>query len=64
MVYKWLTAAQLLFYSLLTLIKLSLLAWYWKLLRQTPIKFTIMWWLELAFCLLVRFFNHELYMLH
>ncbi|KAF1843358.1 uncharacterized protein K460DRAFT_143935 [Cucurbitaria berberidis CBS 394.84] len=52
MVYRWLTAGQLLFYSTLTLVKLSLLTLYRRLLSQTPHKFTVVWWGILAFCIL------------
>ncbi|KAF2114826.1 hypothetical protein BDV96DRAFT_494291 [Lophiotrema nucula] len=52
MIYRWLTASQLLFYSSLTSVKLSLLTLYRRLLDRTPAKFTYMWWGILAFCIL------------
>jgi hypothetical protein len=53
MIYRWLTAGQLLFYSSLTSAKLSLLALYRDLLNRASPQFTIMWWVILAFCILV-----------
>ncbi|KAF2704598.1 hypothetical protein K504DRAFT_507071 [Pleomassaria siparia CBS 279.74] len=52
MLFRWLTAGQLLFYISLALVKLSLMSLYRRLLDQTPPKFTIMWWVILTFCIL------------
>ncbi|KAI4924299.1 uncharacterized protein J4E92_007380 [Alternaria infectoria] len=52
MVYRWLTAGQLLYYSSLTAVKLSLLALYRLLLNKASPKYNIMWWAILAFCVL------------
>jgi len=54
MVYRWLTAGQLLYYSSLTAVKLSLLALYRLLLNKASPKYNIMWWAILAFCVLVN----------
>jgi hypothetical protein len=54
MIYRWMTAGQLLFYSSLTLVKLSLLFLYRQLLERAQTKFAVMWWGILAFCILVR----------
>ncbi|KAF2004706.1 hypothetical protein P154DRAFT_519182 [Amniculicola lignicola CBS 123094] len=52
MLFRWLTAGQILFYSSLLFVKLSLLTLYRRLLNRTPPKFTIMWWAILIFCVL------------
>jgi len=54
MVYRWLTAGQLLYYSSLTAVKLSLLALYRLLLNKASPKYNVMWWAILAFCVLVN----------
>jgi hypothetical protein len=53
MIYRWMTAAQLLFYTSLLLVKLSLLTLYHQLLDKAPTKFTVMWWAIFAYCVLV-----------
>lgn len=57
MIYRWMTAGQLLFYTSLTSVKLSLLVLYHKLLERTPRKYTFMWWGIFAFVLLVSLQN-------
>lgn len=54
MIYRWLTAGQILFYATLTLVKLSLLAWYRGLLDRTPTRYTVICWSSVTFCLFVR----------
>jgi hypothetical protein len=53
MIYRWMTSGQLLFYSSLTLVKLSLLTLYHHLLDRAPTKFSIMWWGIFTYCILV-----------
>jgi hypothetical protein len=53
MIYRWMTAAQLLFYTSLLLVKLSLLTLYHQLLDKAPTKFTLMWWAIFTYCVLV-----------
>ncbi|KAJ4985185.1 hypothetical protein SVAN01_09321 [Stagonosporopsis vannaccii] len=52
MIYRWLTAGQLLFYTTLTSVKLSLLTLYRRLIVQTPTIYTVIWWSILVFCIL------------
>ncbi|KAF1829142.1 hypothetical protein BDW02DRAFT_574258 [Decorospora gaudefroyi] len=52
MVYQWLTSAQMLFYTSLLSVKISLLALYRRLLNTAMPMYTVMWWVILAFCIL------------
>jgi hypothetical protein len=53
MVYRWLTAGQLLCYSSLTAVKLSLLALYRLLLSHASPKYIVIRWTILAFCIMI-----------
>jgi hypothetical protein len=50
---RFVTAGQLFYYATLTLVKISFLLLYRKLLDRTSKKYMVAWWIILAFCLLV-----------
>lgn len=60
MVYRWMTAGQLFFYASLTLVKLSLLAFYQHLVSKAGPRYVIIWWAVLGFCVLVSIMTGSL----
>ncbi|KAF3006903.1 hypothetical protein E8E13_011153 [Curvularia kusanoi] len=52
MIYRWITAGQMFFYASLTLVKISLLSLYRRLLDRMPYRYTVIWWVILVSCLL------------
>ena len=53
MIYRYMTAAQICFYSSLLTVKVSLLTLYLRLLERTPAVYKKIWWGILVFCCLV-----------